>query len=42
MPTVALFGTLDTKGREYAYLAERVRAQGCDVLLVDVGVLGEP
>src|SRR3712207_6036509 len=42
MPTVALFGTLDTKGREYAYLAERVRAHGCDVLLVDVGILGEP
>jgi uncharacterized protein (UPF0261 family) len=42
MPTVALFGTLDTKGHEYAYFAERVRAHGADVLLVDVGVLGEP
>jgi uncharacterized protein (UPF0261 family) len=42
MPTVVLIGTLDTKGREYAYLAERVREHGCDVLLVDAGVLGEP
>jgi uncharacterized protein (UPF0261 family) len=41
-PTVALFGTLDTKGEEYAFLREQVRAHGADVLLVDVGVLGEP
>jgi uncharacterized protein (UPF0261 family) len=41
-PTVALFGTLDTKGQEYAFLREQVRAHGADVLLVDVGVLGEP
>jgi uncharacterized protein (UPF0261 family) len=42
MPTVVLIGTLDTKGDEYAYLAERVREHGCDVLLVDAGILGEP
>lgn len=42
MPTVVLVGTLDTKGREYAYLADRVREHGCDVLLVDAGVVGEP
>jgi uncharacterized protein (UPF0261 family) len=42
MSTVVLIGTLDTKGREYAYLAERIREHGCDVLLVDAGVLGEP
>jgi uncharacterized protein (UPF0261 family) len=41
-PTVALFGTLDTKGQEYAFLREQVRAHGASVLLVDVGVLGEP
>jgi uncharacterized protein (UPF0261 family) len=41
-PTVVLVGTLDTKGREYAYLADRVREAGCDVLLVDCGILGEP
>jgi uncharacterized protein (UPF0261 family) len=42
MPTVVLIGTLDTKGREYAFLADRVREHGADVLLVDAGVLGEP
>jgi len=37
-PTVVLAGTLDTKGHEYAFLRDRVREQGVDVLLVDVGV----
>lgn len=41
-PTVVLVGTLDTKGNEYAFLANRVRERGADVLLVDAGVLGEP
>jgi uncharacterized protein (UPF0261 family) len=36
--TVVLLGTLDTKGHEYAFLRERVREHGADVLLVDVGV----
>ena len=38
MTTVALVGTLDTKGHEYAFLRDRVREHGVDVLLVDVGV----
>jgi uncharacterized protein (UPF0261 family) len=38
MPTVVLVGTLDTKGHELAYLRDRVREQGVDVLLVDAGV----
>jgi uncharacterized protein (UPF0261 family) len=42
VPTVVLLGTLDTKGHEYAYLRERVREHGCDVELVDVGILGDP
>ncbi|HET7514778.1 MAG TPA: Tm-1-like ATP-binding domain-containing protein, partial [Gaiella sp.] len=42
MPTVVLVGTLDTKGREYAYLAERVREHGAEVVLVDAGIVGEP
>jgi uncharacterized protein (UPF0261 family) len=42
VPNVVLLGTLDTKGPEYAYLAERVRDQGVDVLLVDAGIVGEP
>ena len=36
--TVLLVGTLDTKGAEYAYLRERLRLQGVDSLLVDVGI----
>ena len=38
MPTVVLLGTLDTKGREYAFLRDRLREHGVDVLLVDAGV----
>jgi uncharacterized protein (UPF0261 family) len=42
VPTVVLVGTLDTKGHEYAYLRDRVREHGCDVVLVDAGILGQP
>jgi uncharacterized protein (UPF0261 family) len=42
MATVVLLGTLDTKGLEYAFLRDRVREHGVDVLLVDAGILGEP
>ena len=42
MPTVVLVGTLDTKGAEYAHFRDLIRELGADVLLVDVGVLGEP
>jgi uncharacterized protein (UPF0261 family) len=42
MATVVLLGTLDTKGNEYAYLRDRVREHGVDVVLVDAGVLGKP
>src|SRR5262245_5097605 len=38
MATVVLLGTLDTKGREYDYLRDRLREQGVDVVLVDAGV----
>lgn len=40
MATVVLLGTLDTKGQEYGFLKEQVEAAGCDVLLVDAGVVG--
>jgi uncharacterized protein (UPF0261 family) len=36
--TVVLLGTLDTKGKEYDYLRDRLREHGVDVLLVDAGV----
>ena len=35
---VVLLGTLDTKGAEYAFLRDRLREHGVDVLLVDAGV----
>lgn len=41
-PVVVLLGTLDTKGTEYGWLRDRLTAAGCRVLLVDVGVLGDP
>ncbi len=36
--TVLLVGTLDTKGAEYAYLRDRLRMHGADVLLADAGI----
>ncbi|MGZ4381228.1 MAG: Tm-1-like ATP-binding domain-containing protein [Gaiellaceae bacterium] len=42
MPTVVLLGTLDTKGKEYDFLRDRVREHGVDVNLVDAGIMGEP
>jgi uncharacterized protein (UPF0261 family) len=42
MPTVLLAGTLDTKGAEYAFVRDRLRQHGVDVLVMDLGVLGEP
>ncbi len=40
--TVVLVGTLDTKGREYAFVREHITARGVDVLLIDAGILGDP
>lgn len=42
MATIVLIGTLDTKGREYAFARELLVQAGVDPLVVDVGVLGEP
>ena len=42
MATIAVLGTLDTKGREHAFVAERIRAHGHDALLIDVGTGGPP
>ncbi|MBD8535180.1 Tm-1-like ATP-binding domain-containing protein [Plantibacter sp. CFBP 13570] len=36
-PTVALVGTLDTKGAEYRWVAERLGELGADVVVVDAG-----
>ena len=37
MPTIAVLGTLDTKGEEHGYVADLIRARGHQVLLIDVG-----
>ena len=42
MPTIAVLGTLDTKGVEIGFLAEQIQAQGCNTLIVDLGVLKPP
>ena len=42
MATIAVLGTLDTKGHEHAFLAERICAQGHVPLLIDVGTGDAP
>lgn len=42
MATIAVVGTLDTKGQEHAFVAEVIRRRGHTPLLIDVGVLDEP
>ncbi|MDB6020731.1 MAG: hypothetical protein JWQ04_588 [Pedosphaera sp.] len=42
MPTIAILGTMDTKGEEHAFVAEQIRRRGHQVLVIDVGTLGEP
>src|SRR5258705_12515726 len=42
MKTVLLIGTLDTKGREIAYVRDRLRGLGLSTLVLDSGILGEP
>ena len=39
---VAILGTLDTKGEEFAYLREQIELAGVSTLVIDAGVLGEP
>jgi uncharacterized protein (UPF0261 family) len=39
---VYLLGTLDTKGRETAFVRDTLRELGVEVQVVDVGCLGEP
>jgi uncharacterized protein (UPF0261 family) len=41
MPTVVLLGTLDTKGAEIAFVRDRIAELGCEVVVVDAGVMGQ-
>ncbi|HID75123.1 MAG TPA: UPF0261 family protein [Planctomycetaceae bacterium] len=40
--TIALIGSLDTKGDEYAFVKECIEGRGHRTLVIDVGVLGPP
>jgi uncharacterized protein (UPF0261 family) len=40
--TVIITGSLDTKGKEFAFLKELIEKEGLDTLVVDFGVMGEP
>jgi uncharacterized protein (UPF0261 family) len=40
--SVLLVGTLDTKGTEFAYVRDRLKAAGVPVLVADAGVMGPP
>src|SRR5438093_10013441 len=42
MATIAILGTMDSKGAEHAVVAERIRERGHHALIIDVGTLGEP
>jgi uncharacterized protein (UPF0261 family) len=42
MPTIALLGTMDTKGVEHGFVAEQIRARGHQTLVIDLGTDGPP
>ena len=42
MPAIHVIGTMDSKGRELAFIAERIRAAGGTAVLVDVGTRDAP
>src|SRR6185436_12709247 len=42
MATIAVLGTMDTKGEEHEFLATEIRKKGHKVLVVDVGTLDPP
>ena len=40
--TIAVLGTLDSKGEEHAFVADLIREKGHIPLLIDVGTGSEP
>src|SRR6266849_3154559 len=42
MATIAILGTLDTKGEEHAFVAAQIRQRGHQVLIIDTGIMEEP
>jgi len=41
MKPIVMVGSLDTKGAEFQFVRELIRAQGLETLMVDFGVLGD-
>src|SRR5213593_3971463 len=41
MATIAILGTMDSKGAEHAFVAARIKERGHRALIIDVGTLGE-
>ena len=39
---VLVIGTLDTKGREFEFLKERLKSHDLEVVVMDAGILGKP
>src|SRR5438874_10613759 len=42
MATIAVLGTMDTKGEEHGFVAEQIRKRGHEVLVIDTGTLEAP
>ena len=42
MATIAILGTMDTKGEEHAFVADQIRQRGHQILVIDTGTMGEP
>ena len=40
--TVVITGSLDTKGREFAFIKQLIEKEGLETLVIDFGVMGEP
>jgi len=42
MATIAILGTMDTKGEEHEFLASQIRHRGHKTLVIDTGTLDAP
>ena len=42
MATIAVLGTMDTKGEEHGFVAEQIQKRGHNVLIIDTGTLEPP
>lgn len=40
--TIAVIGSMDTKGKDYAFVKTEIEKRGHQALIIDTGILGEP